>query len=454
MKRVFLIVETPRAGDFGHRFLVPSWIRDEHLVASIAEDAARNPEGKCHVAVIRSTEQRLKSGPVRISSESLILAGIDGERLTPAQLEKVRVGLGCLWDQVDSLLPRLKRFGLSSRAILLNCDEIDEWAQHLPLAELPNARLPTGRITAPGHRARGLPRIALCSIAIIALLLTCGFLWNQTSKPPSPGRSSSERLRVEVLRLLEKLAARWGCQTVDVASSICRATKRSTGADDPIARVLLEAASSESFLGRIRSLSAGRPESLVALLPESDTETAGTLRELLRDRGDGAALELRRSLYGTWRAFVTLSDRSRAVSQSLKRLAVEPSGFRRTIAFSAEKTLDPGLGTHFAEPVTPIFDEQDAMIIRLVKSWLDEGYGQGLDEAFRQAGVAVPEGQGLVDRLKLLHLSRKQIAEGLINEEKQVIYEVVKAKLDSNLVYHAYEAASGFFEGICGIAKD
>ena len=71
MKRMFLIVETPRAGDFGHRFLVPPRIATNASSPRSVEDAARNPVGRCHVAVARSKpSNRLSSGSVRSGSES------------------------------------------------------------------------------------------------------------------------------------------------------------------------------------------------------------------------------------------------------------------------------------------------------------------------------------------------------------------------------------------------
>jgi hypothetical protein len=145
------------------------------------------------------------------------------------------------------------------------------------------------------------------------------------------------------------------------------------------------------------------------------------------------------------------------VGKVWERLDVEPSGFRRTIAFCGNMTLEPGLGDHFSDPVTPIFDRQDAMIIRLVDALLNEGADQGTAQAFAQADAAILGERGFVDRLKRLRHDRVQIAKALNDERVRVVDGVVGGiggDAEPRQVRIAFEYAANFFDRICNIADD
>ena len=463
MKRKFLIVETPRAAEFGHRILVPAEIRDERLVAAIVEDAARNPVGRWHVAVSRPTEQRLSSGSVRSGTESLIVAGIAGERLNKDQRERVITGLKELWVEVDSILPRLAEFGLSSRAILVNCDELDLWLRGLTLSDLPNANLPTADSSVSDVWKRWLKPIVLVGLALI---LISGLLWfrfwgpgDTSISPKRPGvvRSGPRDVRADVRRQLDELAKRWGCKPRDVAGSICRASAWQPEPVDPVDRVLLESTSSDLFLDRLRSLSSGRPGSLVLFL-RAPKRASEDLREILGARDHLAAMELRKALDSTWQAFETLRSLTERLGKPFEELDVTPSGFRKSMVFLSRIDREPGLGDDFVRPVTPIFERQDAMIIWLLESWLVDGTSQGLSEALSQANVVVPDGETLVPRLKRLHANSSRIMEALKYERKGVVDRAsarrYKGKLDPTDVREAYEKTEEYMTLVCKVARD
>jgi hypothetical protein len=255
--------------------------------------------GASYIAITRAIDQRLESGSVRSSSETIILVGIDSQRLTPAQTEEVRKWLGGLWVRVDLLLLELNARGISAPITLVNCPELDDWVGDPSVGELPSAPLPVRDSSAPKHGVWSLWRIALSSIALFALVLICGFFWNRTrgpgvvphpSTPLGPDKSPSNDSDVGLRRLLDDLAVRWGCETSDVAASMGRAMNWDHRTNDPVARVLLDASSNEAVSHRVQALAIDQPDSFTIFMNEADPGTATILRDLLRNQGHRSAL--------------------------------------------------------------------------------------------------------------------------------------------------------------------
>ena len=103
MTGLSLIVETPCAGDSGHRFLSSSPDLSESEVTRIVTEANRIPVGPTYISVSREARQMLKNATVREGTERIILNGVDVGTLTPSDINSVEADLTDLFSPLRAL---------------------------------------------------------------------------------------------------------------------------------------------------------------------------------------------------------------------------------------------------------------------------------------------------------------------------------------------------------------
>ena len=143
MNGLALFAETPRAEEFGHRFLVPADLTvSEFEMAKFFQVAERNISvGENFIAVGRSVSQRSGVGTVRVGREVVILAGIDVPRASGQALSQILTLLQECTGKLEQLvLSEIDWTCMAQPGVIVRRQEMQEWFNDLrsispPVAE-------------------------------------------------------------------------------------------------------------------------------------------------------------------------------------------------------------------------------------------------------------------------------------------------------------------------------
>jgi len=489
MNRAHLIVETPRWGGEGHRFLVPPGNWDVEQVQKALKAAAEKPVGESWVAVSYPVPQVLKDGTTRVAQETIALVGVAGTSLRPDQLTKLCDQLFGMCEGIKSIAEDSKRVAQAakskSKSTLAPCDELDAWLQRLSLEGLPRATPPVSVSPARQGRGRILKRATLGGLPLVVLLVIMSAVQRQSGEPPdgqetrgndgerqardnekslikragervgefwdkfnSPGVPQPQTETADpgkrAREILNQKSADWHCASSELALAILRATDRAKSADeagdDPIARVAEASSSDEEFLQKLNALDPGNPETLTAFLrldSDADREAAKLLCDLLPNEPKPEdVLKMRRSIHDAFESFMKLQSKRAATLDAFKDEYSPPSpksNFWKVIKFSAHMEPDPQLRAEYPVPEVPIFERQDLLILKHFERWLQDGGAQGLAAAFDQVDPEGRPGDGLGDRLKWMKKNTAKIVEAVKSEKEEVqkLVEAANGKAES-----------------------
>lgn len=133
---MFLIAQTPRAGEENHCLIVPCYLPiSEREVFQRINTAIYEPEGKDYIAVTHKVEQ---TGSARYGSEILVLVGIKVNQLSASQLEQIRSKLNdYLLSQFDKLVTQTIDWNQEDCILLVYRPELEIWAQEPLFSHLP-----------------------------------------------------------------------------------------------------------------------------------------------------------------------------------------------------------------------------------------------------------------------------------------------------------------------------
>ncbi|MHB1035012.1 MAG: hypothetical protein ACYC35_15240 [Pirellulales bacterium] len=203
MVEPFLIAETPRAGKWNHRFVVPLGKNVEQSEASCWCDlAAREPEGEQHLAAVRDVPQETTG---RVGKEILVLANVPVRALSGAARKKVKDRLqDLLQSRLERLVTREMDWDRVGETLIVERAELAEWHRDeiAPLLAGRAARqrektaplLPEKGITKnrPPNRGR-LTLVVWPIILAVVLIVACGLaipscktLFSRLKSPASP----------------------------------------------------------------------------------------------------------------------------------------------------------------------------------------------------------------------------------------------------------------------------
>lgn len=194
MERPLLFAETPRAGRWNHRFLVPEELTmTEEQLAEEASRARQQHQGSNYLAVVRQVEQP-SSG--RTADELLVLHGV-AEHLDAATRRELLKRLEARLDDLDRLVQTLD-WEREGKRLLVRRQELAAWFDSDFAAELAACRGPAEG-TAP-RASQDSPALAARAVASsrrwmmratgIALAALGLWLWRPWSSPPEPTPAS------------------------------------------------------------------------------------------------------------------------------------------------------------------------------------------------------------------------------------------------------------------------
>ena len=157
MNGLALFAETPRAGELGHRFLVPVDLSiSESEIAEFVQVADSDVSvGENFVAIGRNVPQHSAAGAVRVGREVVVLAGIDVSRVSSHEFALIVTSLqGCL-NRLDQLVIGGIEWNRTAMGeVIVRRKELQEWlddvqAVTVPVTEWRNGPRQRWAVTAP-----------------------------------------------------------------------------------------------------------------------------------------------------------------------------------------------------------------------------------------------------------------------------------------------------------------
>ena len=154
--RPFFIAETPRAGNLGHRYLVPAGCEAPSSIVERYVDTATKMlhgqdgpiQGRDFLAVGREVMQPSPAGAVRRAREILVLAGVDTQRLSPTEKKQAVSLLQHNFESLARLITQGIDWNKESQNMIVCRDELRKWSDDGGVSSLPcfhEKRTPAGR---------------------------------------------------------------------------------------------------------------------------------------------------------------------------------------------------------------------------------------------------------------------------------------------------------------------
>lgn len=138
-QRPLLLAETPRAGAYGHRFILPSGSKIKSTqVENYLRNATRINQGEDYLAASRTVEQRLPNGAVRSGAETIMLANFSAGNLSEQRknhlLELLQKRLSSLSELIESI-----DWDKEGKNTFVYRAELADWLNDEEIGKLPTA---------------------------------------------------------------------------------------------------------------------------------------------------------------------------------------------------------------------------------------------------------------------------------------------------------------------------
>lgn len=441
MNELCLIVETPRGGNAGHRFLTSRSNAGEKEVASAAASASQSAVGRAYISVSQPVIQRLQNGSVRQGAERMILHGLDVDKLQPEQIEQVKLELTTLLLSLDSLIQSIE-WPSDSQSTVIFREELRQWVDCEVFRHLPRSRLTASSgVQNSGRPSRSqwkwliIGPCTLASVIVLSLFIGC-FLDKSEIRPDKTNQKLSPPLIQNESRV-RKLATEWQCTPEEVVRSLLRASNwdRRREAD----RLILSAGLADGeILAILDKVEASK--GLARFFVSPNIKDFVDFRRFVEEVTSLTAEKMRHRrnwLYSTWKQFTVLKQAAEKARDPLNQVGTEDT-FSRMLVCVAEVQTEVGLGDIFQEPVTPLFERQDLMIFRLLDDLRQKFAAAGFKPATGDVRSFVAELRGHHESVRNeIKMSRAKLTDSIRDKQDEK---------NADAVFKAYKSFEEFLE--------
>ncbi|MCK5718491.1 MAG: hypothetical protein KAH84_00930 [Thiomargarita sp.] len=172
MNKLQLIIETPRAGKWNHRFIAATdGILSESAITKTIAAARRNPIGDNYIAVSSETTQSTSG---RIGKEILVLVGLDVKQLANTEQQEIIQQLEQRLADVAILVTETINWDKDGKEILLRYPKLATWEQDF--AGLPVFSKPKEKI-ALAQKLHSNNKLKLIGVIAVILLVLGVVFW-------------------------------------------------------------------------------------------------------------------------------------------------------------------------------------------------------------------------------------------------------------------------------------
>jgi hypothetical protein len=385
MKDRCLVIETPRAGDLGHRFLVSCPGLSESEIVGLVTESTRTPIGSHYISTSQQVAQTLNTKTVRFGVERIILYGIDTNGLTPEKLALVQNELQVLFGPVENLIKTMD-WQRNARSVVVVLPELQRWIEKsifsdlLPTDSSNPISAPLPRGASAGHQKRNRSSIFwffLC-LGLLAILAFFSVIFTWPPPPGTPRGSSQSPLSQNTkVNDIEQLAREWKCNQEDLGKSLLRAANWDRRND----KLHLNAIKNDQEVKKlVAQIIAAKKESPTrGSLVSPSLRNEDNFRDWVIDQNiktPAQARVLREQLFTAYKHLKDLEIACERVDDDISDTKVHDP-FTKYIIEIAKNDPSERSSDDFVEPKTPLFDRQDAIVYDLLqrtsRSLIDSG---------------------------------------------------------------------------------
>lgn len=467
MSTLALFVETPRAGNHGHRFLVSCEDQvPEKRIAEYVKAVDKDVSfGANYLGVARSVEQR--GTAVREGREIVVLVGIDISRAN-VHLQKELTGLLRKYlEQLEQLLQTIDWSHVGRERIVIYRRELSGWLDEVqrryPLRPVQWIKGP--RPLRNSTKARTWRRIAVVVIIIAIMIISGLIIFPNAVSPPDerpvaedasrsdqslgPVRERRPEETIDIDRTVNDLGKEWNCPPEDVVRSLLRAANwdRRREADKLSLATGLADAEVRDLLKRL--VSKNGIERLLVSPAISDGESLASFVRSYKRQPITESCQLREWLFDAWEKWEQLRKSEERARKTLDSVNEDP--LTKMLIAVARLQPDVGFGDHFSMPTTPLFDRQDVMIWRFLGRCQAQLEYSGINKEFSEEPVASPLNSELASFLAALRANRLQILGNLASSRLKLTEAVMNANKENrkgaaDAIKSVYRAFEDFIE--------
>ncbi len=466
MSGLALFVETPRAGELGHRFLVAGndQARERQIaeyVKSVDKDVS---VGANFIGVARSVRQHSGTA-IRTGREIIVLAGVDVSRITGPSRDQLLTTLQKHLDRLEHLVLRgIDWSRLPNAELVVRSAELSQWLDEIRAFQFPETEWLGGpRPLAPadvGLTSTRRPRISrpvvgfVLLVSLLATLFVVGTWFFGTPQNGADRSAAHQELEnrgqgskaSDSEYAIRELADEWACSPDDVSRSLLRAANwdRRREADTLSFDIGLNDGEVRPLVDKVTS-KAGVERMLVSPAVDSEPHFRNFA---IRHRSSPvtASHDVRRWLYGVWGKWGRLRESVANANKALPAME-KADDLTRMMVVVAQLEPDVGLGDGFREPITPLFDRQDVMIWRFLNQCRVTMKSCGINEFLREP-VASPPISELASFLAAVRMNRTEIVATIAGSRSQAAETVGNSQGQEaeKSVRDAYRAFEDFVE--------
>jgi hypothetical protein len=454
----FYVVETPRAGELNHRFLVPDDLptvpsADKLIKLVAAAQRSDGGEGTSFLAAWHQVRQQSPNQAVREAREIIVLVGVAVAQLPSLQKKQVFEKLNSRLIDLGPVVAAWKNNSpLQGTSTVEKVTFLADWAQNDRIRELPTIRSET---KPPGHisRSNWLPRwsklpmmykLALVFAAIIAFVFTAETLkkwFDPAGRPDVPAASASPSPELtgfaDFRVALQSLAKRCRTTERELAQNILDESPGvKTREGDPV-KALFTMSDVQAIISK-DDAGAMKPNDL-RLFVQKD-KNLDDLLDVSPIPAD-VSLNLRRQLRDFRTACSELEQSTEATTfpeeQTWHRVVV----LVRNNSFPRTNVM----------PVSPFFDEQDAKTVSLLASLLTEDNAP-LDGMIRAMGTDVTPTQTLRKYLQFFSSRKENVINSISSKADTIVGNLIQKGRNPDPTKKATEALKRLCRAISAFA--
>lgn len=375
INKQWLVIETPRAGDLGYRFLVSRVGLGESDLVRLVTESTRDPIGSNYISTWQEVAQTLNTKTVRFGAERIILYGVDTSSLAPEKLASVQNELRELFGPIETLTKSMD-WRKSARSVIVVLPELQQWIEKPLFRELPfsdsslpiSAPLPCG--ASAGHQKRNRSSIFwifLCSglLAILAIFLVI-FTWPHPPGTPR-GSSQSSLSQNAIVNDIEQLAKEWKCNQEDLGKSLLRAANWDRRNNTLHLNAIKDDQEVKKLVARIIAAKKESPTRGSLVSPSLRNED--NFRNWVIDQNiktPEQARVLREQLFTAYKHLKDLEIACERVDDDISDTKVHDPFTKYIIEIPKDDSWERS-SDDFVEPKTPLFDRQDAIVYDLLQ---------------------------------------------------------------------------------------
>lgn len=352
--RIYLVVETPRAGRLGHRYIRSSNVLPtEQSIVDIFTKAGMNPVGANYISVSMSVTQTLP-GSVRQGNEKIVLIGVNTQKV---DIVKIKAVLQKLFVSLDQLIKDTDWEKESNKIICFN-PILEGWISGEDFQDLPEYK-PEDPKPPPSVLSEIIKKLLFI---IIVILFVGGGVWLSGIFPPPRIKPDPDRPSVNKSdSYTERLMGEFKCkEEVDKFKKEMKSYIEATSPKYEESK--LEEVAKSFFDEKNKP----KTEKYAFILNNSNEGLEFYYKEIIKF-DCFKLIQLRQNIYKCVKTYNNICDFVEN-NDKLKVLLEEIKINKKFIIINTESKIN----VDWYEPRTPLFNEQDKKALQFFGEWIQK----------------------------------------------------------------------------------